>query len=215
MNNNNNKEKIGGLERYLQELYDGKSDALPFHGWHHIDFVRSKALEFALQLNANLFIVESAALTHDLNYLIKINSNPEKGAGERRKILQMCGYEDGEINIIEKVIVDSHTGYRLHLKELSQEAMALSDADTLFKALPITPILFAYKYLSENKITISDLAQKVVDEQNPLMDADLYFYTSFAKEKYMKWANTNLALWKNVIESLQDDSVKKLISVDA
>jgi uncharacterized protein len=211
----NNKEKIGSLERYLKELYDGKSEALPFHGWHHIDFVRSKALEFALQLNADLFIVESAALTHDLNYLVKINSNPEKGGEERGKILQMCGYEDGETNIIEKVIVDSHTGYRLHLTELSQEAMALSDADTLFKALPVTPILFAHKYLSENKITISELAQKVVNEQDPLMAADIYFYTSGAREKYTKWANTNLDLWKNVIESLQDDSVKKLISVNS
>lgn len=93
--------------------------------------------------------------------------------------------------------------------------MALSDADTLFKSLPITPIIFAQKYITQNKVDIYKLAQKVTSEQNPLMDQDIYFYTDYAKKRYLNWAKDNLKLWNNVIESSTDEDIKEMLKIAA
>jgi uncharacterized protein len=208
---NDPKEKLFFLKQSVAALYQSRQTDLPFHGWHHIEFVRSKSQEFAEHLGADLFIVESAALVHDLNYLLAPNTDPGFAAGERKKILAACHYTENEINQIEKVILDAHTGYRLNLKNISTESMALSDADTLFKALPVTPIIFANQYILENHIDLQKLAVKVVGEQNPLMEQGKYFYSDIAKEKYLQWAKTNLILWNNVIDSLNDPSVIELL----
>ena len=104
--------------------------------------------------------------------------------------LQKCGYSESEINIIETVIIEAHTAFRN--ASISLEAKALSDADSLFKVLPITPVVFANKYMIENNITIDVLAKKIVTEQNKLIDAGIYFYSSAAVEKYQEWALVNL-----------------------
>lgn len=205
------KEKLLLLADCVFNLYKTKNMDLPFHGWHHIQFVRVKGVEIARSIQADDFVVESAALTHDMNYLVEIGSNPERASDVRNKILSSCHYLASEIALIEKVILDAHTGYRLILQNISKEAMALSDADTLFKALPITPIIFANRYILENSISIRDLALKVTVEQNPLMEQGKYFYTEYAKQKYLKWAQTNLILWNNVIDCLADESVVDLL----
>jgi len=206
-----NKEKLFSLENYVFDLYKNKNIDLPFHGWHHIKFVCVKSIEIARGIQADEFIVESAALTHDINYLIEVDSQPERATDERKRILSLCGYLDFEIMQVEKVILDAHTGYRLKIENISKESVALSDADTLFKALPITPIIFANKYILENNVSIRDLALKVTAEQNSLMEQDNYFYTEYAKQKYLRWAQTNLALWNNVVECLSDLSVIDLL----
>ena len=81
----------------------------------------------------------------------------------------------------------------------------------LFKSLPITPIIFAHKYLLENKIDIYQLTDNVIKEQKDLVDNGVYFYTEIAKRKYLIWAKTNLALWSNVEESLSDQDVQDLL----
>jgi uncharacterized protein len=182
-----------------------------FHGWHHIAFVTKKAKEFAESISADSFLSESAALVHDLNYLVKVNSGPEQGAEMRTQVLSECGYLKEEIQRIEQIVMEEHTATRS--ADISPEGMALSDADTLFKALPITPILFASKYIQENKVDIEKLSKKVVEEQKPLLDQGIYFYTDLAKSRYLDWAKGNLVLWENVRESLQDEDVQELLMI--
>ncbi len=203
--------KISALHTNIKNLYEAHKDTLLFHGWHHIQFVTKKATDFAKTIDADVEIVQAAALTHDLNYMIAINSEP--GAGEilRANILKEAGYDADEIARIEKIILEENLGTRT--EQISKEGMALSDADTLFKALPITPILLAGRYIAENKVDIAKLASKIVHEQQPLFDKDIYFYTDVAKEKYMQWARTNLDLWKNVLKSLDDDDVKDIVQL--
>lgn len=207
----NNTQKINKLNDVLKKLYYKKSKELLFHGWHHINFVRKKSKIFAQSINANVFIVESAALVHDLNYLAKENSHPEDGKELRKEILTECKYSDEEIAIIEKIIKEEHTATRD--ENISDEAKALSDADTLFKALPFTPILFASKYIEENKVDIKQLANKVTSEQNRLLESGIYFYTKIAKEKYLDWAKINLKLWNNVNESLEDPDIEEILFI--
>lgn len=202
--------KTKKLKRELERLYRKYDKRLPFHGWHHIEFVREKAVEFATSIGADVFLAESAALCHDLNFVVKKNSNPEVGEKLRRKILLNCKYSPDEIEQIEKIILESHTGYRG--RKISPEGKALSDADSLFKILPITPILFSKEYINQNKIDIQKLSRKINSEQRRLLKNNIFFYTPFAKKKYLSWAKTNLDLWSKVEEALKDKDVLKLIA---
>jgi uncharacterized protein len=201
--------KIYTLESSLKQLYALHNKELLFHGWHHINFVRNKAKEFASRIGANTDIVEAAALVHDLNYVVKKFSEPEVGEKIRKEYLINSGYDQDEIDKIEKIILEAHMANRS--SSISLEAQALSDADTLFKSLPITPIIFAGKYLIQNNVDIKILSKKVCDEQLPLMEQGIYFYTDIAKEKYSNWAKVNLNLWQNVQESLNDIDVQELL----
>ncbi|MGV8150484.1 MAG: HD family phosphohydrolase [Candidatus Woesearchaeota archaeon] len=205
------KQKLERLTSKLEHIYHKQSKKLLYHGWHHIIFVRNKAVVFAKSIDADLFLVESAALVHDLNYIVKKNSEPEEADVYRRNILISSGYSHDEIIRIEKIIMESHTLTRN--KKISNEGKSLSDADTLFKALPITPILFANKYIAQNGTDIRKLARKITSEQNKLLDEGIYFYTSLAKKKYLNWAKSTLALWNNVEDALRDEDVSEMLRI--
>ncbi len=199
------------LATELEKLYQDRSADMLFHGWHHISFVTKKAIEFAEEFDVNVELIEAAALTHDLNYIVEVNSEPEMGKELRTKYLAEAGFTSDEIERIEGLVMEEHTATR-HA-EISDAAKALSDADTLFKVLPITPILFAGHFITENHIDIGRLANKVVSEQRPLMDQGIYFYTNAAKTKYLGWAEINLKLWENVKSALDDEDVKEVLSI--
>ncbi len=203
--------QITKLRTKLEEIYKEHNKSLLFHGWHHIAFVAKKAKEFAHAINADEFITESAALVHDLNYIVEINSEPEIGKDLRKELLEEAGYSFDEIERIEYLIMRGHTANRS--SEEIDEVKALSDADTLFKALPITPILFASKYIQQNKVDVNKLSKKIVSEQKGLMESGVYFYTDIAREKYLHWAKSNLELWINVQDSLQDPDVQELLDI--
>jgi uncharacterized protein len=149
---------VGLLRERLWKIYYERSSDLPFHGWHHITFVTKKAIAFASSIEANIFLVESAALVHDLNYVVRPNSEAVDGKELRQKILFEIGYTQEEVDRIELIVQESSTGVRD--ENISNEGRALSDADTLFKSLPITPVIFASKYITENQIDIHQLAKK-------------------------------------------------------
>ena len=201
---------VSELRKTLIDLYDEKEDQLPFHGWNHIQFVTQKAIEFARHLEADIFLVESASLTHDLNYIAEKNSDPDAGSELRKSILSKIGYRPGDIEIIERVINEAHIVNR-HKRVISIEAQALSDADTLFKALPITPVIIEKKYLDENGIELLTLATKIVRDQKVLLDNGTLFYTELANQKYLRWARTNIELWMNVLECLEEEDIRSLL----
>ncbi len=203
--------KLQKLYDNLEKLYTDNKAKLLFHGWHHIVFVRNKAKIFATSISANSFLAESAALVHDLNYLVKPNSEPQDGEKLRKEYLMIAGYTEDDMRRIENIVLEEHTATRG--KNISNEGKALSDADTLFKSLPITPILFASKFIQENDVDIKQLASKICSEQNKLLESDIYFYTDLAKENYLKWAKANLQLWNNVEDALKDNDVEEMISI--
>jgi uncharacterized protein len=180
-----------------------------FHGWPHVSFVAKNARRFAIELNANPAISEIAALVHDLNYLISARSDATEGARLRAKVLRDAGLDSESIVIIEDVVISAETHVRG--PDISREAMALSDADTLFKALPITPVILAPLYMRETGRSLRELAEKIVSEQVPLRDDEIYFYSESAKKRYECWGDANLTLWSSILESLDSASVVELI----
>lgn len=186
------------------EIYQNVSHDLPFHGWHHILFVHKHALRFCEELKADPFLVAAAAYVHDLNYIAKIDSGSSAGKELRLETLSKLDIDPVIIDQIETIIRQSETSNQS--KDISAEAKALSDGDNLFKALPITPILFARLFLQERNWKLEKLANGIVDIQTPLMEQDIFFYSNGAK-KYTKWAKTNLELWQNVVKYLDDEEL--------
>ena len=182
---------------------------ITFHGWPHVSFVAKNARRFAIELKANVAVAEIAGLVHDLNYLVAPRGGASVGSPLRAKILNEVGLNSQWVAVIEDVVVAAET--RRRGKGISPEAMALSDADTLFKALPITPVILAPLYMRETERSITELAEKIVSEQIPLRDEEIYFYSESAKKRYESWGDANLALWACIAESLDDPSVIELI----
>lgn len=203
-------EQHKNLYTLIKELYQS-ADYLLFHGWHHIEFVHDKSVVFARDLGADERFVQICALVHDLNYVAEKQawSNVQKGDALRQDILSSVGFSSLAIDHINQVIKEAATENRN--EDISLPAKALSDADTLFKALPITPILFASRFLQQTGYDVKKLGQKIVSEQRPLLDQNIYFYSSLAQEKYLKWAETNIILWESVVACLDDPDIVKLI----
>jgi uncharacterized protein len=201
---------IADVEQRVRRLCEDLAAKLQFHGWHHVSFVRDKSVHFAERNGAARDVVEVAALVHDLNYMVRRNSLPTDGAALRRKVLFVAGVSQGDIDWVERIVVEAEM--RTRSRDISLEAQALSDADTLFKALPVTPVVLAHRYLQENGITLRELAHKIVGEQVGKADEGYYFYDAEAAATYTRWAETNLLLWKCIVESLDDPCVEDLLT---
>lgn len=122
---------------------------LPFHGWHHINFVYKKSALFAQDLGANILMSQASALVHDLNYLSKKGIYTKAIAGKdlRHSILAECALPEDTISQIESIVNSAEMGSAYD--QMSLEAKALSDADTLFKVLPITPVILASAFIKD------------------------------------------------------------------
>ena len=201
------------VHRRVRQLCLQHAARLPFHGWHHVNFVRSKAVQFATMNGSDAGVVEVAALVHDLNYLIRRNSPASVGRRLRLAILAAAGIAGKIAQWVDDVVNEAEMCSR-H-RDISLEAQALSDADTLFKALPTTPVVLAHRYLEENKISLRTLAQKIVGEQRQRYDDGFYFYNPIAAATYSRWALANLELWRCILEALDDPCVEELLGTTA
>jgi len=200
------------LAKNLEKIYELRKGELLFHGWHHICLAARKSVEFAEELGVDKEIVEAAALTHDLNYLVNTQTTgPEAGADLRRQYLSEANFSEAEIGKIDAICMEEHTAYR-HAN-ISDEAKALSDADSLFKIMPVGPILFSSKFITETKVDLRAWAERIIREQKPLMEQGTYFYTKAANEKYLAWAKTNLELVEQVLASLDDPAIVEMLDI--
>jgi len=193
----------------VHRLCTQAAESLPFHGWHHVGFVRTKAVEFAERNGSDAAVVETAALVHDVNYIVARNSSAAAGRRLRLEILAVAGVAKPVAGWIDRIVREAEMAVR-H-REISLEAQALSDADTLFKALPVTPVVLAHRYLAENGVSLRELAEKIVGEQQDVHDDGYYFYNPQAAATYTRWAAANLQLWQCIRESLDDPTVEQLL----
>ena len=200
---------VDAVEADVHRICTRYAARLQFHGWHHVSFVRTKAARFAVLGGAEVSVVETAALVHDVNYLVRKNSAAAAGGGLRRAILRRAGVPPDVAGWIERIVVEAEMATRG--RDISLEAQALSDADTLFKALPVTPVVLAHRYLEENGIGLRELANKICGEQQDVHDEGFYFYNPEAAAMYTRWASANLQLWQCIRESLDDADVSELL----
>jgi uncharacterized protein len=201
--------QIVSLRAAVRDLYSSRPQDLAFHGWPHIEFVASKSGQFAHERGADAYLVEAAALVHDINHLVERNSEPGAGAQVRGQLLTQVGASNETIVQIEDIICTSHTATRG--EHISLEASALSDADSLFKSLPTTALLLTRPYLEETGVSLRELAQKILSEQVPLLERGIYFYEASVAMRYQAWAKIGLTIWAQAVESLEDPDVVRLL----
>lgn len=125
----NKKEIIEETKKYLKKNF--KTDATG-HDWWHFYRVWKMAKEIAKKEGGNLFVIELAALLHDIaDY--KFNNGDEKAGGKTAKILLEKLNVDKEL--IEKVcqIIDnvSFKGAGVKNGIKTKEGMIVQDADRL------------------------------------------------------------------------------------
>ena len=200
---------LGSVWLAMENLYAGQTREVPFHGWHHVKFVAVNASRFAAELGADAAQAEIAGLVHDVNYLVTNRSDAADGRALRQQVLATAGMANDAIAAIEDIVITAETHTRG--RDISPEAMALSDADTLFKALPITPVILAPLYMRETGLSLRELAEKIVGEQVPLRDSGIYFYSDSARRNYTLWADANLNLWSCILDSLGNASVLQVV----
>ncbi|KAA2261815.1 HD family phosphohydrolase [Solihabitans fulvus] len=203
------KAALASVERRVWQLCQQLAARLPFHGWHHVSFVRDKAVHFAARNGSDAGVVAAAALVHDLNYMVRRNSLAVAGRDLRMDILVESGVSPAVARRIDEIVDEAEITNRR--RDISLEAQALSDADTLFKALPVTPVVLAHRYLDENGVSLRDLATKIVGEQRGIHDDGYYFYDEEAAATYSRWALANLELWQCIVEALDDPTVEELL----
>ena len=202
---------VDDVERQVRRMCLSLAADLQFHGWHHVEFVRDNAVRFARRNGADAAVVETAALVHDVNYVVRRNSLPVDGRELRMDVLRRAGVEPATAERIDEIVEEAEM--RTRHRDISVEAQALSDADTLFKALPVTPVMLAPRYLAENGLSLRELATKIVGEQSGPHEQGFYFYDPEAAATYSRWATANLELWRCIVESLDDPTVENLLNV--
>ena len=82
---------LGVTEARVHDLCRVYAAKLPFHGWHHVSFVKEKAVGFARHNGSDQGVVAAAALVHDVNYLVRRNSAAAEGRDLRMEILLEAG----------------------------------------------------------------------------------------------------------------------------
>lgn len=169
------------------------------HDWWHVERVRTLALVIGKKENANLFIVELAALLHDVADW-KLNESEEKGKNEIIDILRNNSIDKEKSTHITSIIDGlSFKGAGVETSMDTIEGKVVQDADRL-DAIGAIGIARAFAYGGNKKRLMYDPAVLPV------------FHASFEEYKNSKGPTINhfyekLLLLKNLMNT---DSAKSM-----
>mgnify|MGYP002386687123 FL=1 len=127
----NKKELIKKIEAEAKKYFVGASGC---HDWTHVERVRALALRIGKKEKADLFVVEAAALLHDIGRKAEMKSkglfcHAEKGAETAKVVLKKMGLGKDEIeNIVH--CISTHRFRKSNIPE-TLEAKVLFDADKM------------------------------------------------------------------------------------
>lgn len=113
-------------EKFVRNIFKNEGSG---HDWWHVYRVKNYALEIAKKEKGNLYLVEMAALLHDLD-----DWKLKKAPGENRtqKWLNHLGIEEkAAAQILEIISQVSFKGARVKTKPATTEAEIVQDADRL------------------------------------------------------------------------------------
>jgi len=124
----NNPEIIQKTERFIESEFRSEGSG---HDWFHVDRVRKMALRIGEKEGSDLFIIEMAALLHDLDDWKLVDAgNHETSKAE--KWMNAMGVETSVSNQILQIIDDvSFKGAGIETPVRSIEAAVVQDADRL------------------------------------------------------------------------------------
>jgi len=121
-------ENIQKTERFIESEFRSEGSG---HDWFHVDRVRKMALRIGEQEGCDLFIVEMAALLHDLDDW-KLKDSESLAGSKTRKWLDNIGLEAEVASHILKITEEvSFKGAGIETPVQSIEAAVVQDADRL------------------------------------------------------------------------------------
>lgn len=124
----NNPEIIQKTERFIESEFRSEGSG---HDWFHVDRVRKMALRIGEKEGCDLFIIEMAALLHDLDDWKLVGSGTLESS-KAEKWLDAIGVETAVSNQILQIIDDvSFKGAGIETPVKSIEAAIVQDADRL------------------------------------------------------------------------------------
>ncbi|WP_099351597.1 HD domain-containing protein [Fredinandcohnia onubensis] len=158
------------------------------HDWWHIERVRKAALQIGEKENANLFVVEMAALLHDVADE-KLNKSEEEGLMKVRNWLSSLQITDSEQKEIIEIIstMSFKGGSRPPMKTI--EGQVVQDADRL-DAIGAIGIARTFAYAGAH----GDL----------IYDPELPFRESMTKEEYRNGKSTAVNHFYEKLLKLKD-----------
>jgi uncharacterized protein len=126
---NNEQEIINKTADHVKSILLGESSG---HDWWHIYRVWMLAKSIAKKENADLYIVELAALLHDIADWKFTDGDEEVGPKLAREWLVTLGVDEKEINHITEIIKDlSYKGAKVKRSMKTLEGKVVQDADRL------------------------------------------------------------------------------------
>lgn len=125
----NNKELINKTELFVKQMLGDNSAG---HDWFHIDRVRKTSLALAEKIPCDKFIVELAALLHDIADYKFHDGNDKLGGETAEKWLRENELNESAINTVVEIINGlSFKGANVDTKLKSIEGQIVQDADRL------------------------------------------------------------------------------------
>ncbi len=139
----NKNEILIKTEAYVRQQLEGEGSG---HDWWHIHRVRNVALQIGKQENADLFVVELAALLHDIADHKFHGGNEDIGPATARKWLEELEVPEPTIKHVTNIIRDvSFKGAEVDTHMKTIEGKVVQDADRL-DALGAIGIARAFAY---------------------------------------------------------------------
>ncbi|MCG8373383.1 MAG: HD domain-containing protein, partial [Balneolales bacterium] len=122
-------ELLRHTEAYVRKKLEGEGTG---HDWWHIHRVRNTAISIAKEENADLFVVELAALLHDIADHKFHDGDDTVGPRVAKNWLESLGIEQEIINHVCEIIKDlSFKGAGVETPMRTLEGKAVQDADRL------------------------------------------------------------------------------------
>ena len=164
MKKNNNKNTIENIKNLVKKACRKDTNAYGHGSWsHHILTVVKYSKMLARKLNADIEIVEIAALLHDYASVVNKEWKPEhhiRSAGLAEEILRKYKYPEDKINKVKHCII-SHRASKQILRE-TIEAKIVASADALAHFDKVNSLLyFAFVY---QKMSIDEGTKWVLDK---------------------------------------------------
>jgi uncharacterized protein len=123
------KEILSKTENYVRDKLEGEGSG---HDWWHIHRVRNTALKLGEEENADLFIVELAALLHDIADHKFHDGDEEIGPSTARNWLENLNIDEPVIDHVTQIIRDvSFKGADVETPMKTIEGKVVQDADRL------------------------------------------------------------------------------------
>lgn len=120
------KDVLAQTEKHVRKQFEGEGSG---HDWWHIVRVRNLAIYLAEKEGGDLYVIEMAALLHDLDDWKLVRKDNDKQTEKLLKELDVS--EDIAGGILEVISQVSFKGAGVETKAVSLEAQIVQDADRL------------------------------------------------------------------------------------